>query len=171
MNVQLCVVFVENISTLGKIHRKIAHSSNVSIPFIGHFTRMWGALPLPDTLQATKNFHNAISHVLASNNPIVIYPEAHLWPYYTKIRKFSNTPFRYPIKFKKPVFTFSTVYKKKKIGKKPKIEIYVDGPFYPNDQLSEKDQQAALATFVYNQLNSRASLSNYEYVKYIKKEK
>jgi len=167
---QFCDGFCPGLICFPQKPHIIAHSSNVSIPFWGHFTKMWGALPLPDTLKATKNFHNAMKIIL-KNNPIVIYPEAHLWPFYTKIRKFSNTTFRYPIKFKKPVFTFTTVYKLKKIGKKPKIEIYIDGPFYPNQELSEKDQQIALSNFVFNQLNKRSKLSNYEFVKYIKKEK
>ena len=147
----------------------LAHPSNVSIPFVGKFTRMWGALPLPDNIKTTKNFYQAIDYTLKNNNPIVIYPEAHVWPYYTKIRKFNSTSFRFPIKHKKPVFTFTTIYKANKIGKKPKIEIYVDGPFFPNEQLSEKDQQQALCDFVYTKLKERSMLSNYQYVEYIKK--
>lgn len=148
----------------------IAHPSNISIPIIGKCNQMWGAIPLPDTIKATKNFYKALELILKNNNPIVIYPEAHLWPYYTKIRKFDSNAFRYPVKYKKPVFTFTTVYKLKKISKKPKIEIYIDGPFYTNEQLDEKDQQKALCDFVYKKLKERSSLSNYEYVKYIKEE-
>ena len=103
------------------------------------------------------------------NNPIVIYPEAHLWPYYTKIRNFSSVSFRYPIKYDKPVFTFTTVYKKKKLSKKPKIEIFVDGPFYPNKSLPDKLAQTEMRNIVFNKLNERACLSDYEFVKYIKR--
>ena len=136
---------------------------------MGKFTQMWGALPIPETKIATKNFYQAIETTLNKNNPIVIYPEAHLWPYYTKIRNFPATSFRFPVKYNKPVFTFTTVYIKNKKHKKPKIEIYVDGPFYPNQSLTEKDAQQELRNKVFDVLNNRAKLSNYEYVKYVKR--
>lgn len=148
----------------------IVNSVNVSFPFIGKLANMWGAIPIPETISATRNFYSKIKKVLDSNNPIVIYPEAHLWPYFTKIRDFSSTSFFYPIKFNKPVFTFTTVYTKRKLRKKPKIEIYIDGPFYPNKNLPTKLAQEELKSVVYNTLNNRADLSNYEYIKYIKKE-
>ena len=77
--------------------------------------------------------------------------------------------FRYPIKYNKPVFTFTTIYKKKKHGKKPKVEIFVDGPFYTNRNLPAKDAQIALRDVVYNKLKERAELSNCEFVKYVKR--
>lgn len=149
----------------------IVNPVNVSIPFIGKFTKMWGALPLPSNISATKNFNNAIEDSLSKKTPIIIYPEAHLWPYYTKIRNFSASSFRYPIKYNKPVFTFTTIYKLKKVGKKPKVEIFVDGPFYADKSLNEKQAQQKLRDDVHKILTKRSSLSNYEYVNYIKQEK
>jgi len=149
----------------------IVNPVNISIPFIGKLTQMWGTIPIPENFEATKNFYKAIKNALNHNNPILIYPEAQLWPYHTKIRNFSSVSFRYPVKFNKPVFTFTTIYKLKHRGKKPKVEIYVDGPFYANTMLSEKEQQQQLRDIVFIKLVERAHLSNYEYVKYIKKEK
>ena len=166
---QYCDGFCPALICFPKKPHIIVNSSNISIPILGKFTRMWGALPIPNTMQANKNFTNAIENVLKKHNPIVIYPEAHLWPYYTKIRNFSAVSFHYPIKYNKPVFTFTTVYKKKKNNKKPKIEIYVDGPFYVNDKLPQKDAQTALRNVVHNKLKERAQLSNFEFVKYIKR--
>lgn len=147
----------------------IVNSANVSMKYVGKFMKMWGAIPIPNTINATKNFNKAIEETLKNNNPILIYPEAHLWPYYTKIRNFPSVSFRYPIKYNKPVYTFTTVYKKRKNSKKPKIEIYIDGPFYPNKNLPEKIAQTELRNSIYNKLNDRASLSNCEFVKYIKR--
>lgn len=144
---------------------------NLTIPIIGKFLKMWGAIPIPSNMKATKNFYSAIEKVLSCNNPILIYPEAHLWPYYTKIRNFTATSFRYPIKYNKPVFTFTTVYKKRKHKNKPKIEIYVDGPFHVNKNIPEKTAQQELRNVVFNTLTNRSKLSNYEYIKYTKKEK
>ena len=147
----------------------IVNPANVSIPLIGKLNKIWGGLPLPNNIKATKNFYNALETVINSNNPILIYPEANLWPYYTKIRNFPNTSFRYPIKYNKPVFTFTTVYKKRKHFKRPKIEVYVDGPFYPNRELNEKEAQENLRNVIFEKLNERSCLNNYEYVKYIKR--
>ena len=131
---------------------------------------MWGALPIPSNIQSTKNFYIAIEHTLNHNNPIIIYPEANLWPYYTKIRNFSTASFKYPVRFNKPVFTFTTIYKKNKHNK-PKIEIYVDGPFFPSKEIHPKLAEEELRNTIYKKLNERAKLNEYEYVKYIKKEK
>ena len=148
----------------------ICTSANISIPFWGKLTKMWGALPIPNTIEATKNFHNAIEFVLKQHNPIIIYPEAHLWPYYTKIREFPTTSFRYPIKYNKPVFTFTTTYQKRMFFKKPKITIYVDGPFYHDKNLPEKQAQQELRDAIFNIMNKRATNNTYEYIKYQKKE-
>lgn len=147
----------------------ICNSSNLQLPVLGKFLRMWGALPLPDTLEATKNFYNAIETTLNNKNPIIIYPEAHLWPYYTKIRPFTYLSFRYAIKYNKPVYCFTTVYKKRKFFKKPKMEIYVDGPFYPDTSLPAKESQQKLRDEVYTKMVERSKLNNCEYVTYEKR--
>ena len=60
--------------------------------------------------------------------------------------------------------------KKVKNRKKPKIVIYVDGPFYPDRSLSEKEQQETLRNEIYNCMLERSKNSNFEYVKYVQKE-
>lgn len=149
----------------------VVDSKNINIPIIGGFNKICGALPIPNNLQASKNFYNAIEHILKKNNPIIIYPEAHLWPYYTDIRNFPSTSFRYPVKFNAPVFTFTTVYKKRKFFKTPKVEIYIDGPYFVNSNLPEKEAQQELRNVVYNKLKERSGLSNYNFVNYIKRSK
>ncbi len=149
--------------------RIICDSSNLSIPIVGFLTKQWGALPLPDDLQATKNFYAAIASTLNKNAPIIIYPEAHLWPYYTKIRPYSSISFRYPIKYNKPVYTFTTTYHKRRFSKKPRLEIYVDGPFYPNSDLHSKESQEKMRDICFNKMRERAKLNTYEFIKYKKR--
>ena len=91
-------------------------------------------MPLPEGLEAHKNFLNAMEYRLKQKHGIVIYPEARLWPYYTKIRPYDDQSFRYPAKYLVPVFCVTTTYQKTKKGKL-KTVIYVDGPFYPNNEL------------------------------------
>ena len=147
----------------------VVHPDNVSIPFIGKYLKMWGALPTPNTVQATKNFNNSIKFLLSKHHPILIYPEKHLWPYYTKIRNFNSTCFKYPIKYNKPVFCFTTVYKLKKLGKKPKLEVYVDGPFFTDNKINNSQQ--SLRDLVYLKMCERSNNSNYSYFNYIKGDK
>lgn len=147
----------------------ICNPDNISLFIIGKFNKMCGAIPMPTTINAMKNFNLAIEKVLKQNNPIVIYPEAHLWPYYTKIRNFPATSFRFPVMFNKPVFTFTTVYIQRKPNKKARTEIYVDGPFYPPVNTTEKEKQEELKNAVYNNLVFHARKNNYEHISYIRR--
>ncbi len=147
----------------------IVNPNNVSIPILGKITPYMGAIPLPDTISATKNFMNVLKLRIQSKNTITIYPEAHIWPFYTKIRPFTDLSFRYPVSYKVPVFAFTNTYQKRKFSKIPKIVTYVDGPFFPDENLSSKEQKTDLRNKVYNAMVERSKNNNVELVKYIKK--
>lgn len=165
---QINDAFHPTYTCLNKKPHFVCSSINVNQPVLGKITPMLGALPLPDTLDATRNFNKAMEQIV-KKHPIVIYPEAHLWPYYTKIRPFGDKSFRYPVQLKKPVYTFTTTHQLKKPGKKPKIVVYVDGPFYPDYNLSPIEQRKDLHDKVFNSLVENSKNSNYEYLTYIKK--
>ena len=148
----------------------IVHANNVSMPYLGRVTPSMGALPLPDGMDAYGNFLRAIETRINEGRAVVIYPEAHIWPYYTRIRPFSDTSFHYPIKYKTPAFCFTNTYQKRKIGKKPKIVTYVDGPFFPDDKLPLRDRKKELRNRIYECMTERAKLSTVEQIKYIKRE-
>ncbi len=148
----------------------IVHPNNVSIPGLGNITHYLGALPLPDTLGATKNFMNIIKTRIGEHKAVMIYPEAHIWPFYTKIRHFSDLSFRYPVQHKVPSFCFTNTYQKRRFSKQPRIVTYVDGPFYPDEKLPAKEQKTELRDRIYNTMCERAKNSNYEIIKYIRKE-
>lgn len=161
--------FIPTMITNPKDAYVIVHPNNVSMPVLGKITPSLGAIPLPDTIEASKKFMKAIETRLAQNNAIIIYPEAHIWPYYTKIRPFSDKSFYYPIKYKQPVFCFTNTYQKRLFCKKPKIVTYVDGPFFPNDDLKEKEKRRDLRDRVYACMVERSKLSTVEYIKYQRK--
>ena len=149
----------------------IVNSDNVDLPILKRATRMFGALPVPSNLSASKNFIYAVEKRSVQCNPIVIYPEAHIWPYYTDIRPFKSVSFKYPVKFDEPSFCFTTTYQKTKHNKFRAV-IYVDGPFYINKQLtSPKEQQEELRNRIYEKMKERTKENNIEIIKYIKKEK
>lgn len=148
----------------------IVHANNVSIPFLGKIVPSLGGLPLPDTFGATKNFVASIEDKVKHNKCICIYPEAHIWPYYTKIRPFKDASFRYPVQYKTPVFCFTNTYQKRKHSSRPRIVTYVDGPFYADQNLSAKEQRAALRNAVYEKMCERSKNNSVELIHYIKKE-
>ena len=163
--------FIPTMITTPKDAYVIVHPNNVSMPVLGHVTPSLGALPLPDTVGAGKRFMKAIETRLSENNAIVIYPEAHIWPYCTKIRPFYDKSFYYPIKYGCPVFCFTNTYQKRKIGKKPRIVTYVDGPFFPDTALADKDKRRDLRDRVYSCMLERSKLSTVEYIEYRREEK
>ena len=146
----------------------IVHANNVSIPGLGQSTKFLGALPLPENLAATKNFMRALQLRLGAGHAICIYPEAHIWPFYTGIRPFSDASFRYPVQYKTPVFSFTNTYQKRRFRRTPRIVTYVDGPFYADEKKSAKEARAALRNDVYGAMcaraqNNTATLVRYEY--------
>ena len=149
----------------------IVHPNNVSMPYLGKITPSLGAVPLPDEFSAVVNFIKAIETRVNGGNAVCIYPEAHIWPYYTKIREFSDKSFKYPVKFNKPVYCFTNTYQKKKNSKRIKIVTYVDGPFITNDKVSVKEQKQILRDSVYETMVNRSKMNEVEIVKYIRSEK
>ena len=162
--------FIPNMINLPKKTYTIVHPDNISKKGAKNFIVMNGAMPLPATASATKNFIEAIEKRVVEGNVIQIYPEAHIWPYYTKIRPFKATSFRYPVKFGEAVYCFTNTFHKRKFCKTPKVITYIDGPFYPNQALQLKEQEQDLRDRVYNTMCQRAKLNTYEKIKYVKKE-
>ena len=111
----------------------------------------------------------ALSLRIAQKRVVTVYPEAHIWPYYTKIRPFSDASFGYPAKSGTPVFCFVNTYQKRRGRKKPRTVTYIDGPFYPDMTLPVKQRRKALRDAVYAQMCERAKLSDTEVIKYIKR--
>ena len=163
--------FIPTFAIFPKRNFLIVHPDNVSQFLVGNIMPMLGAMPLPSDLTAYKNFLKAIEfRVCEQNNIITIYPEASIWPYYNSVRFFDSTSFTYPIKLDKPVYCMTNTFQKKKFSSKPKVTTFIDGPFYPNKELSLKEQKDDLRDRVYSCMKDRCDkYSTYEYIKYVKK--
>lgn len=148
----------------------VVHPNNVSMPVLGHLTPALGAIPLPDTMEAARNCHRELERLTKAGNCIVIYPEAHIWPYYTGIRFFKSASFGYPIQFDAPVYCFTNTYVKRKHRRIPGIVTYVDGPFCADKSLPKSKQKEQLRDAVYETMVKRSKNSNIEYIRYEKKE-
>lgn len=146
----------------------IVHPNNVSMPVLGKITPCLGAVPLPDSVDATRNFTRTIKDVIGHKKSVMIYPEAHIWPYYTKIRPFTDASFRYPVQTQVPVFALTNTYQKRRFFGTVKIVTYMDGPFYADSSCTAREQKQQLRDQVYQAMIARSKNNTVEKIQYIK---
>lgn len=149
----------------------VAAPANLGIPVLGRLLPMLGALPIPDSVAGKRELHKAIRRRIHERRSVVIYPEAHVWPWYTGIRPYPATAFCYPVDCKAPAFCITTTYRERSPGKKPRLVIYADGPFYPDPALSKKGQKEKLRNEIYACMERRSQSNTCEYIRYRKREK
>lgn len=147
----------------------ITSQETTSIKGIRSIVQALGVIPLGGNLKESRCMLNCINRRIMEENAIMIYPEAHIWPYYTKIRNFPCPSFEYASRLNKPIFILTNCYQKRRFFKKPKIVTYVDGPFYPNPNLNKKEAAMELRNIAYNTMCERVrENSTYEYIKYVR---
>ena len=144
---------------------------NLKIPGIGKVLPYIGGLPLGKTTEEKKAFNEAADERLKQKKVLVIYPEAHVWPYATKVRKFpaGDRSFKYAVRNNLPIFTMTTTYHKrkdKKRGDLPRMDVYIDGPFWPDVNLGEDENRAKLAKEAYDSMVKYSKKNSYEYFQY-----
>lgn len=160
-------VFIPALCVLPKRIFTVVSTANYGIPVIGKILPYLGALPISGTLHGLKELNKAIEARIEKNHPVVIYPEAHVWEYYTDIRPYPETSFGFPVKLNKPAFAMTVTYRKGKIFKRPIAEVYLDGPFFPEGN-SSSDKAKNLRDQVMNAMQERSKNSNYSYIEYKK---
>lgn len=146
----------------------IVSPANYGIPVIGKILPYLGALPTVGSLHGIRELDAAIRTRISNGNPVVIYPEAHVWEYYTKIRPFSDASFGFPARMGAPVFSMTAVYKRSRFHKRPTMHMYIDGPFYPEGN-TPKERAVSLCDTVTRSMTARSLESDVEYIKYVKK--
>lgn len=161
-------VFIPALCAFPKRIYTLVSTANYGIPVIGKLLPYLGALPIVNSLYGIKELNKAMEYRLKYGHPIVIYPEAHVWEYYTQIRPFNDTSFRFPVKFNSPAFAMTVTYRKSKFFKKPIMEVFVDGPFYPFGN-SSREKSEHLNKEIFSAMTERSGNSNFEYIKYEKK--
>lgn len=160
--------FVPNVINIRKQVSVVVSSDNLSVPVVRPLIEMCGAVPVPETLSATKNFKEILKKRIAQGSFVMIYPEAHIWPYYTGIRNFASVSFKYPIELNCPTYAITNTFHKRKFSKKPKIITYIDGPFYADVNLPKKERQELLRNQVYGAMCERSKSNSYNVHTYIK---
>ena len=148
----------------------ICSPANLGVAIVGKYLPLAGALPIPNNIHQLQKFNDAIRTRISQGKAIITYPEAHVWPWYTRIRPMSLAAFHFPVTIAAPVFVATTTYQKTRFRKKPKITIYIDGPIKIPDHLTRKEKTRAIQTAIETTMKKRAKLSTYEYIKYLPKE-
>ena len=102
---------------------------------------------------------------------VTIYPEAHIWPYYTGVRPFPDASFCYPVKFNAPTFAFFTAYTKPRgllsRFRKANMTVFVSDPILPDPALPPRERQREIRDKVYRFMLEKAKESTYEVIRYI----
>lgn len=159
-------VFIPMLAALPRRAYTVAEAANLGIPIVGKMLTMGGALILPAKLSQMIQFQRAMTVRLKQHQRVFIYPEAHVWPYYTGIRPFPNGAFHYPVSANVASYAMTATYQQRRGFTKPRMIIYFDGPFYPDLTLPRKVRQEKLHDEVRQAMVVRSRQSNVQYAKY-----
>ena len=146
----------------------------VSLALLRYPVMLLGGIPIPDGIKGKVIFLKALSFRVEQKRTVVIYPEAHIWPWYTGIRPFSDVSFTYPVKDDVPAVAFVTTYRRRKLFPMlpPLLTVTLSEPFYPDHSLSRSEARRKLRDQVYDFMCREAGTpDNYAYYEYVKKEK
>ncbi len=151
----------------------ITHPDAVSIPGLRLFVQMLGALPLPSDFSGMMNFLSALFAFVKDGRCVTVYPEAHVWPFYTGIRPFRADSFCYPVRSASPVVAMVTTYRKRKglfaLCKKPAMTVTLSEPFYPDRSKGVRAAGEELRDKAYRfMLDHAQNDENVEYIHYEK---
>lgn len=145
----------------------------VSIKGLRTVVAMLGGIPVPTSLRAMRNFSEAIEYHHKNTN-ITVYPEAHIWPFYTGVRSFPDTSFAYPVRLGSPVFAFFTAYTEPRgflsAFRRANATVYVSDAIYPDTSLPEREARRELCERVRAFMEEKSALSTYSAIEYIKRE-
>lgn len=160
-------VFIPALCVFPKRIYTVVSTANYGIPVIGRILPYLGALPTVDSLSGIKELNRAIEYRIDTGHPVVIYPEAHVWEYYTDIRPFPDTAFKFPAKTDKPVIAMTVTYLRSRIFKRPVTEVFLDGPFY-GEGTTAREKAADLHKKVSGIMKQRSENSNVAFIEYRK---
>lgn len=163
---------ISNAAQLGRKNYIITGEQASSLTWLLRIMRAVGNIPLTDGLGQNVKMMRCIKAHLEQGATVTVFPEAHSWPYYTGVRPFPSTSFKYAVLTNAPVVCMTTCFKKRKFRKQPRITVYFDGPFYPKPDLSPNENAEYLRDVVYNCMRERTKeYSTYAYHTYLQSNK
>lgn len=160
-------VFLPAFACFPKRIYTVVSRANLAIPVVGKLLPYLGALPIADSISGMAQMSKAIKKHISDKRSVVIYPEAHVWEYYTGIRPFSNEAFLYPARLGAPVYCMTLTYKKSKRCRRPRAYAHIDGPFFAEGK-NAYERSVRLFESVLKCMNERSKESDCEYIVYEK---
>lgn len=152
----------------------IANKDAIQIPIVNVLVKALGGLPVADTMGGLKNLKRAVNKIIDNKKVMLVFPEAHIWPYYTKVRPFPITSFKFPASTNAPVVPVAVCYKRKLFFgdlRKPKSVVYIGDPIYPKSELRPRENAIYLRDKVYSYIvDTTTKYSTYAYYQYIKQD-
>ena len=150
----------------------ISNKDAVQVVVGKYFTKALGALPLPDKNKGLVNLSNAVDAIVKRGGTVTIYPEATIWHYCTFLRPLPQACFHYAVNSNVPVVPFAVTYRYAKgrnyFKKKPKVNITILEPIYPDKEKISKEAKKELAEKTTDALKSVIEVShNVAYYKYL----
>lgn len=134
--------------------------------------RTLGNIPLGQSTAQSVAMLKCMRQRMGEGASITVYPEAHVWLYYTGIRPFGAESFYYAVMLKAPVFCATTCFQKRRFFKTPRAVTFIDGPFYPQEGLTRAQSARTLRDKCYETMCARAAAhSDYTAYEYRKKER
>ena len=159
----------------GKRVNILGYTDSLSVPVLKNVVRQLGFLPLPlgqDPENKAALIEAMRYYIHKKHQIVLIYPEAHIWPYYTKIRNFKIQTMKYPAIINAPVLPVVTTWRKVWWCKRPKQTVKIGTVIMPKAELSQEENIQYLYDETLAQMRKLAeSEKQYEYIKYIYKPK
>lgn len=132
--------------------------SNFQIPIVRDLIKVLNAIPIPNKVNAKKQFIKAMNELLGEGKTVHFYPEAALRPYCKKLRNFKKGAFQFAVENDIPIVPFVYYFEEPKgiykyYKKKPCIKMKILEPVYPNKENRKQDEIIRLKEEVYNKMN------------------
>lgn len=158
--------FVAGILAMPRRTYAVASAANLGIPVLGRILPTAGALPLPDNLGGMRRFLDAVRQRLEEGSAVVVFPEAHVWPWCTFVRPMPASAFAFAADNDVPAFSVTTTYQPRTLRSKPRATFYVDGPFFADASLPRAQRRQDLGRRVHDTMVARSAESTCTYVRY-----
>ena len=149
----------------------VANQDATSIKGIRYLIQLLGCVPVPETPSEHADFVECLRYRNKQRRNVSIFPEAHIWPYYTHIRPFSDGSFIYPAEFNAPVVPVVVTYRKRRVFRfgAPGMHVHIGKAVYPDMSLSLPERKKKLRDYVYYFMRDMsAECENVEWVRYVK---
>ncbi len=164
-------VFIIPLAAFPKRVYTVAGADAVSIRGLKRLVMLLGCLPIPTKISALPGYRKVIRRRYEEGSCIAIFPEAHIWPYYTGIRPFGDTSFTYPARLDAPVVAATVTYRRRRglfrFCRKPGMTVHIGSPIY-GEGAGPRERKIILRDQVYAYMCKTVSeRENIAYIRYV----